>query len=238
MSDSFSASSASKFIACPASANLPLAIPTWTPPDSDDMPSSVKGTDIHELLEKVAAYTAKEMLGIAKAIEYVAELRAQRRFKVERELEGIGWWLQQKPKTTADLVLYVTDEIHVIDYKFGKIEVEAFDNPQGKYYCSAFLPLAPRAKGVTFHIVQPFINNFDSVFFTRRELSDFQFECLQAEKKILDGDITFGPGDHCTFCPANPHSRAPKGKPSCPAMLDLLYPPAPLDEDAILDLAD
>lgn len=238
MSDVFSASSAAKYIACPASANLSAAIPTWTPPDVPDIKASVKGTDIHELFERMGEYTAREMEGIAKALLYVAELRKTRRFKFERELSGEGHWLRQRPapRTTADAVLYVQDEIHVIDYKFGKIEVSAFDNAQGKYYACAFRILAPRAKGVWFHIVQPFIENVEAVFFTNAELDAFEDECRQAEAKIKAGDTTFGPGDHCTFCPANPHGRGVKGSPKCPALLDILYPPTPLDEDAIFDL--
>lgn len=236
----FSASSAAKHIACAASANLPLAIPGWTPPPNDGATAaSIRGTDMHEIMERVGAYTPKQMLGIAEAIQYVAELRRRRRFKVLLEQSGEGWWFEQdpKPQTTADVVLHVADELHVVDYKFGTVPVSAAGNEQGMFYSLAFLGLAPRAKGVTFHIVQPFADNIDSVFFSLEELDEFRIACLKAEAAIAAGDTTFNPGDHCTFCPANPHTRGGKGSPSCPAMLQILYPRPPLDEDAILDLA-
>lgn len=234
-----SASNAAKHIACPASANLELAIPGYQPPpNGGDTKASLKGTDIHEILERAAGYSAKEMLGISEAMRYVAQLRTTRRFKMLTEHEGEGWWLTQspKPKTRADVVLYVADELHVIDYKFGRIKVEADDNDQGKYYSLAFLPLAPKCTGVTFHIVQPFADNIDSTFFTLDELEQFRLDTLAAEAKILAGDTTFNPSDACRFCPANPHSRGAKGSAFCPAMLDLYYPRKPIDEDTFLGL--
>lgn len=239
MAERFSASVAAKHIACPASANLELAIPGYTPPPRDGAtPASIKGTNIHKILEDVGELTPKEMLGVAQAITYVAELRRTRRFQMLREFSMEGWWLtaDPKPRTTADVVLYVADEIHVVDYKFGRIPVEARGNAQGMYYALAALPLAPKAKGVRFHILQPFADNVDDVFFTLDELEEFRLDCVRAEAKIAAGDLTFGPSDHCTFCPANPWTRGAKGTASCPAMLQILYPQPPLDEDAILDL--
>ena len=52
---------------------------------------------------------------------------------------------------------------------------------------------------------------------------------------MLAGDTTLVPNDHCTFCPANPHSRGDKGSPLCPPMMQKLYP-FDVDEDAILAL--
>jgi hypothetical protein len=238
VAERFSASVASKHLACPASANLELAIPGYQPPPRDgDTKASIKGTDMHEILERAGEYSPKEMLGIAEAMTYVANLRRTRRFKQILEAEGEGWWLQGKPGTKSDVVLYVQDQLEIVDYKFGGIPVPAAGNDQGKYYALAFLPLAPKAKGVTFHVVQPFANNIDSVFFTVAELEQFRLDTIAAEQKILAGDTTFSPSDACTFCPANPHGRGAKGSMRCPAMVQLLYPKPPLDEDSILALA-
>lgn len=46
---------------------------------------------------------------------------------------------------------------------------------------------------------------------------------------------TFSPGDHCKFCPANPHGRGAKGKPYCPAMMGLLYPQPAVNYDEMLE---
>jgi hypothetical protein len=219
-----SASNAAKHMSCHASANLEVAIPNWTPPAVEDTAASSKGTSIHKILEDAGAYTAREMEGIAEAMMYVAKLRQTRRFTQALEAEGRGWWLKSNPPTKADVVLYTQDELHVVDYKFGKIPVDVFDNAQLMYYALTFVALSPKAKGVTVHVVQPFAKNIASVFITTQELEEFRKESVAAETAILGGDVTFVPNDHCNFCPANPHGRGAKGKPFCPAMMDLLYP--------------
>jgi hypothetical protein len=234
VTERFSASVAGKQMACHASANLELAIPGYTPPEIDDTKASSKGTAMHHILELAGGYTTREMLGIAEAMTYVAKLRTQRRFKVLNEAHGTGWWLKQKPNTMSDVVLYVADEIHVVDYKFGKIPVDVVGNEQLKYYALAFAPLAPKATGVWVHVVQPFADNIEAVFITATELEQFRLDSIAAEAAILAGDLTFMPSDHCKFCPANPHGRGAKGKPSCPAMIKLLYP-ITINEEEILD---
>jgi hypothetical protein len=228
-----SASNAAKHMACHASANLEVAIPGFTLPVEEDTAASSRGTAMHNLLELAGAYTPAEMLGLARAMEYVARLRMTRRFKQLLEAEGEGWWLSTTPKTKADVVLYVQNQIEVVDYKFGKIKVEVDDNEQLKYYALSFAPLAPKAKGVTVHIVQPFVDNIESVFLTADDLDTFRQQSVDHEKQILAGDVTFGPSDHCKFCPANPHGRGIKGKPYCPALMQLYYPQV-LDVDDAL----
>ena len=233
MPERMSASVADKHLACHASANLELAIPGWKEPTQTDTKASAKGTAMHEVLETAGQYTPTEQIALARALLYIAELRQKRRFKQWLEAESTGWWLKQTPRTKADVVLAVQDEIHVVDYKFGTIKVEAAGNSQGKYYSLAFSPLAPKAKGVWFHIVQPMIDHYDSVFFTTAELEAFRLETLAAETAIMAGDVTFGPSDHCKFCPANPHGRGIKARPYCPAMMQLHYPMM-LDVDDVL----
>lgn len=235
MTERFSASRAAKHLACPASANLELAIPGWVdPPEAGETAASTKGTSMHAILEHAGSFTPKEMLAMAQAMEYVARLRMTRRFKIELEAEGSGWWLTGKPKTKADVVLYVSDEIHIIDYKFGRIPVDVDDNPQMFYYALSFVPYAPKATGVWVHVVQPLIGNIESVFITAEELELFRLRTIEADKKIQAKDLTFAPSDACKFCPANPHSRGGKGSPYCPAMMQMLYPHH-TDVDAVLD---
>ena len=234
----FSASVAEQHMNCHASANLEAAIPGLELPVEDRTADNAanRGTAFHEEMERlVNQYSANELDKIAAALRYVSEVRKLRRFKVITEAKGEGWWLSQKPKTTSDLVLYVADELHVIDYKFGRIPIEAKGNSQGKYYSLAFSPLAPKAKGVTFHIVQPFADNYDSVFFTAAELEQFRVDTANADRAIQAGSTTFGPTDKgCLFCPANPHSRGQKANKFCPVMLQMLYP-VKYNEDEILD---
>lgn len=233
----FSASNAARFMQCHASANLELAIPGYTAPVVDPMKGAKgRGTSMHAVLEQVVnEFNANEMLAVAHALMYVADLRKKRRFQVLTEASTVAEWLPSKPTTTVDLVLYVADEIHVVDYKMGRIEVQAKDNKQLLFYALCFAYLAPKAKGVWLHIVQPLIGNMDSVFVDTTELAQFMAAAIKADEAITAGDTTFGPSDSCTFCPANPHSRGEKGKPLCPAMMQLLYPPK-YDEAEILDL--
>jgi len=132
-------------------------------------------------------------------------------------------------------VLYTQDELHIIDLKAGKIPVDSYDNSQLKFYALSFAHLAPKAEGVTGHIVQPWANNTNSTFYSAQELADFKQDVLSAEQDILDGDLTLTPSDECLFCPANPHSRGAKGSPFCPAMMNVLYP-LQINEQEILDV--
>src|SRR6478735_10923903 len=110
----FSASVAEKHVSCHASAHLELAIPGLQLPVEDRTIANAanKGTMMHKFMEDVSVLSPKELLGLAQAIEYIATLRKKRRFKMLVEARGTGWWLSQTPNTSADVVLYVQDEIH------------------------------------------------------------------------------------------------------------------------------
>lgn len=234
MSEPFSASRAARLMACHASAHLELAIPNWTPPDVDPMAGAKgKGTTMHQMLEPIWSLGATDMRHVAKVVEYVAEVRSRRRFLTLVEQTVDCDWLPSKPRTTADLVLLVKDEIHIIDFKWGKIPVEVVGNEQLLYYARSYAHLAPKAHGVTGHIVQPYAGVFEEWYMDFAELAAFEIKAVTADQAITAGSTQFGPSDHCTFCPANPHGRGDKGKPLCPVMMNLLYP-APFDEDEIL----
>ena len=237
MVERFSASVAGRQMVCHASANLELAIPGWEPPVDDRTADTAanRGSDMHELFAKIMELPNADMQMMAKAIAYVAELRGNRRFKVLVEQSIKATWLAGAPDTTVDLVLYTQDEIHVLDLKTGRIRVDVVGNEQLKYYAACFAPLAPKAKGVTIHIVQPWADNMDWAWVSTTELGQFMDEARAAEAAIIAGDVTFGPSDHCMFCPANPHARGLKGTPCCPVMLQILYP-FRVDEDEILGL--
>jgi hypothetical protein len=237
MSERFSASVAGRHMQCHASAHLELAIPNWVPPVEDRTAdnASNRGTHVHELLAEISTFTAKDMKAFGRTVDYVADLRSTRRFNVMIETPVLATWLDTTPSTTADLVLHTQDEIHVIDWKWGQILVEVYENEQLLYYAACYGALAPKAKGVKVHIVQPRADNMDSWFIDTARLRKFMAEAQAAEAAILAGSIQFGPSHHCTFCPANPHSRSDRGQPLCPAMMQLLYP-RPFDEDEILGL--
>lgn len=184
---------------------------------------------------KLQMMTPAQLRFISGALEYVRGVRKDLEPDVEIIAErGINAdWLKTKPGTTPDLVLLAIHHLEVIDYKAGKIEVPVENNEQLMYYAACYLEVAIDAEEITLHIVQP--GNMNSWTISRAALLAWMQEMLKAEQRIIDKDTTLVPGDHCKFCPANPHSRGDKGRPFCPPMMQLLYPQPPLDIDALLE---
>lgn len=230
-----SASNASKHMNCHASANLEVAIPGFVRPTVDPTANNAanRGTLMHDNFAQLMTLPVSDVKNFSAALSYVADVRSRRRFQVLIEQEMQVDWLTSKPKTTADLVLYTQDEMHIIDWKTGKIPVEVMGNYQMLYYAATYGYLAPKAKGVTLHIVQPWADNMNEWFASAAMIAQFMQEAQATEVDILNGSIAFQPGDHCTFCSANPRSRGAKGKPSCPVLMDMYYPTV-VDEAAIL----
>ena len=234
----FSASVAKKHLACHASANLDKALLGWQPPVEDRTADNAanRGTSMHEMFAKVAELPPADMRNLVTAMQYLADLRSTRRFKVMIEQTVTATWLVGEPQTTADAVFYTQDEIHVIDLKTGKIPVEVVRNEQLMFGAVSYGHLAPKAKGVWCHILQPWADGCNSWFADTTVLNQFMADCQQAEKEIRAGDTTFMPGDHCMFCPAYPHARTAKGNIMCPATMKLLGYAGRIDEDEILSM--
>lgn len=237
-------------MACPASGNLDKAIPNWEEPVREEkMGAKSKGHFIHELIADLITFSYetetkvyknnwRDLVAVAEILQAVAEIWQRRRFQVLSETSMKAEWLDDPTDTTADLVFYTQDEMHIIDFKMGKILVDLDDNDQMMFYAATYGILAPKAKEVNLYIMQPFApDGFQHIVVTTAELQAWMQKARASQKLVLAGDTTFGPSDHCTFCPANPHSRGDRGKPLCPAMMQVLYPQPPaLDEDEILNL--
>ena len=161
--------------------------------------------------------------------------------RIEQQLLVTNRSDRDLPRLEVDdvqLVLHVQHEVHIIDYKTGKIPVRAQGNSQLMYYALCHAWRAPKAKSVHLHIVQPWSPDGSSHYeVSAKELAEYMELCQETEQKILAKDTTLTPSDNCLFCPAYPHSRGDKGRPFCPPALQLLYPPV-VDEDAILALLD
>jgi len=240
MPEKFSASQAKKFMNCHAAANLDIAIPNWEPPieDPDADTAANRGTRMHELFAGIMSLSISDTERMVQALDYVNGVRARRRFKSLIEVPQRADWLASEPWTTADLVLYLQDEIHVLDLKTGRIFVDVKDNEQMLFYAATYLKFAPRAKEVHMHIVQPWADNIAEEVVSVDDLAAWMNEAATHDLDILDGDTTFMPGDHCLFCPANPHARTAKGSPLCPAMMQVLYPSPEADIDAVMRIAE
>ena len=237
MPEKFSASQAEKFMHCHASANLDIAIQDWEPPvkDPDADNAANRGTKLHTIFASIMELPLSDQERMAEALRYVEFHYSRRRFKKLVEVPEVADWLPSSPTTTADLVLYLNDELHIFDLKTGRIPVEAVDNYQMLYYGLTYLKYAPAAREVNLHIVQPWANITEVWIVSTDDLFMWGAKAIDHDLAITAGDTTFMPGDHCQFCPANPHSRAAKGHPLCPVMMQLLYPLEPLDTAAILE---
>lgn len=233
--EKFRASTAARHMQCHASAHLDIAIEGWQPPveDPDADTAANRGTELHARFADVMSHTPKDVKNFSEALAYVVEVQKRRRFKKLVEAPVKAAWLASAPYVTADLVLYVMDEMHVFDLKTGGIRVDVEYNKQLMFYAATYEWLAPKAKGIHLHIVQPWADNCESWYLDSETLVEFMTEAQETEQAIRNGSTIFTPGDACTFCPANPHGRGSRGTPSCPAMLSILYPEI-LDENEIL----
>ena len=147
-------------------------------------------------------------------------------------------WLESRPLTTPDVVIVTDDTLDVLDWKTGTIPVDPRDNDQLMFYLASALNAYVQESewpkyALRVHIVQP--GNQDFVRVSYQELMDWMQEAAAADAAILQKDLMLKPGSHCTFCPANPHSRGDKAAPWCPPMYSMLYPDT-TNNDEILDL--
>ncbi len=240
----FSASQAERFIGCHASADLETAIPGFVMPEDDgtreptipenlgfivemiekvstDTGSSKaasRGTMLHACVATLLAefMTAGKFAQLTQLFVALNTVLQTRRFKVLIEVQAMLDWLAQPVGTTADLVTYTSDELHVWDWKFGSMPV----NPaalQLKMYALAFLHLAPKAKGVTVHVLQP--GNYAEMYFSVEQLLAAKDLVIKHEAEVLAGDLSFNTGKQCDFCPASPFTRGAKGNLTCNAFI-------------------
>lgn len=114
---------------------------------------------------------------------------------------------------TADCIIIGNGVMDVIDYKHGKgVPVSAEDNPQMKLYGLGALMHYRQFYDITtlrLHIFQPRISEPDTWELTRDDLINWAVQELRpAAKQAFDGSDTFCTGDWCRFCKAKARCRA------------------------------
>lgn len=169
--------------------------------------------------------------GIRDALQFmhVRVLNLPARSKILAEIPMTAHWLRTQPGTTPDVVILTSGAIEIIDWKSGKIPVEALDNDQLLFYAACayeqwklqWREWDSQLK-IRMSIVQP--GHASSWVITLGELLLWMDKARKAEQKILDKDLTLTIGKSCTYCPANPHGRGEKAAPYCPVMMQFLYP--------------
>ena len=179
----------------------------------------------------------KKLKYVADCAEYLSErfegfdklMVPSQAYRVEEPL--VAEWLPSKSKTTPDVTVVTRFLLEVFDYKTGAIPVSAFENDQQMFYAACKLHLAPDATEFTVHILQD--GNMDSWTAPIQVLKDWMQRAIRTDMLIAQKNLQLKPSDHCTFCPANPHTRGDRADMKCPAMVEMLYPPV-IDEDEIL----
>ena len=170
----------------------------------------------HPTPPRYIVFLAEALLKVESIIESFP-VREDVMMQVEEKRQAT--WLVTEPKTTVDLIIHDAHTMYVIDLKMGDIDVMAEGNEQLMYYAQTWR--LPTFKRIVVMILQR--NNINEWELTDHDLDQWIIGMVNSERRILDGDLSLKPGDHCKFCPANPHGRGDKGNKSCPAMLQLIY---------------
>lgn len=141
-------------------------------------------------------------------VEYVRSLVNSNETTVLPETRLNLNFITQGTVGTADCILAFGNELHVIDFKYGKnVEVNAQDNPQLKIYglgaCNLIDGLIYNIENVTVHIAQPRMNNFSSMTLTKKELNDWLKDEVRPQAiKAVNGTAETAVGNWCQFCRA------------------------------------
>lgn len=217
-----SASSAERWLACPASAIAAAAYPNKATAFTRE------GTIAHEVAEQVAAGRIKaanvetnESTGVTKEMVDCAQGYAD---YIQEQIHGDDAvvLLEQRvdfshivPKGfgTADCIIIQGTTMDVIDYKYGKgVAVSAVDNPQEKLYGLGALHefgFIYDIERIRLHIYQPRLNSITVDELTVEELTQWGEKVVKpTAEKAISGKGKYNPGEHCRFCPHAGRCRA------------------------------
>ena len=218
-----SASSAHRWLECPASAVAASKYP------SASTEFAQEGTLAHQVAEVIATGASDALL---------AEMRGPES-GIDKEMvdcaEGYRDYIQEHTKSdsahvllerrvdfspwvpdgfgTCDCIILQDDTMTVIDYKYGVgVPVSAVDNPQLKLYALGALNdygFAFDVSKVEMHIYQPRINNVSVDHLTVDELMAWAEHTVKpTAKKAAEGKGGYKAGIHCRFCPHGGKCRA------------------------------
>jgi hypothetical protein len=218
-----SASSSARWLNCPPSAKLNAG--------ADDKESSyaAEGTLAHAMCEiKLRGYisaipkrstTAKlkklksdplyqpEMDGYTEEyLDYIKKIATSFNgpptIRVEEQVDYSTF--APEGSGTADCLILFGDELHVIDFKYGKgVLVSPEDNSQLKLYALGAISkfgLIYSFQKVVLHIVQPRLGNIDEWRTSTADLLAWGFSIQPTAQLAFNGQGEFKSGEHCRFC--------------------------------------
>lgn len=217
----YSPSSAHRWSECPGSIELIKKCPPQaSSPQAEDgtnahaladlcfltnKPASDWVTESHDLKFKVTPTMAKHVQGYVNYVQGLASDWLLRLIETKVSLP-------QCPEVygTADAIIYKGNELHVIDFKYGKWQVSAKDNPQlmiytlgALYYMRERFDEWVDEVKVFNHIYQPRaakVVQVEQVDLDR--LRDFEAYVLESVQLSKRDDPPLVDGEWCRFCPA------------------------------------
>lgn len=217
-----SASSAERWLACPASAIAAAAYPNTATAFTRE------GTIAHEVAEFTARQQIEQGYYTRGAVEAWTEDKPDITVEMCECAEGYADYIQEQihddtavvlleqrvdfshivPKGfgTADCIIIQGHTMDVIDYKYGKgVAVSAVDNPQEKLYGLGALNefgFIYDIERIRLHIYQPRLNSITVDELTVEELTEWGEKVVKpTAEKAMSGKGKYNPGEHCRFCP-------------------------------------
>lgn len=229
-----SASSAHRWLKCTAAPQMEQKFPDTT------STYAAEGTLAHSIAElKLRAY-AVEPMSHATFTRRLNKLKKDELYQAEMDgytetyldyIKGILLSYKAKPYVvaekkvdfssyvpkgfgTADCLIMAHDDLHIVDFKYGKgVPVDAANNPQMRLYALGALSayqLLYRFKVVHMHIVQPRINNFSQETLGVDILKAWAADVVapKAQEAASKDGGAFNPGEWCRFCRAKAQCKA------------------------------
>lgn len=140
---------------------------------------------------------------------------------------------------TGDCVIVSDDTLHVIDFKYGSVLVEAENNSQMKLYALGALELFDGIydiETISMTIYQPRRENISTFTLSKEELLDWAITVLKPKAAMaLQGEGEFNPGEWCRFCKVASTCRARAEANLKVAQYEFKMPPL-LTDDEIADI--
>lgn len=210
-----SPSSSARWLVCPPSAVLNAQL------EDTNSPYAKEGTLAHSLAEvKVRKALGEEVVVpicndaemsectelycdfIMEAVENARVFCRDPTVYVEQEISAEKW--AEGCRGTADCILISDNILHIIDLKYGQLEVSAQNNSQLRIYAisavDAFAPLYD-FKEVKMTIFQPRLNHCDTFSESVEDLMEWAEHTLRPTAELAaKGEGEFFAGEHCRFC--------------------------------------
>lgn len=218
-----SASSSSRWLACPPSARINAELPETTSTYAEEgtkahalAEKTLKGylaggpvevqSDDEEMKEAVQRYVdvCIEKINAAKAASPDAVVHVEFRLDFSTYVpDGFG---------TGDMVIVSDKSLEICDLKYGKgVPVSAEGNTQMRLYALGAVDefgMLYAFDTVHMTIIQPRLDSVSTDTLSAGKLIDWGRSIIPIAKLAYDGEGDFQAGDHCRFCKFRPRCKA------------------------------